>query len=191
MFMHYAVHAVKEEAAPLFLDLIGGYYETDWSTNPHWKADLKINASHPIGRGVNSTTIEDEWYFNMRFRDGMQGVTEVATSMPTEDKITIHRKGGRWWNENSEAAMNKNHALMWATDSKGGGRGVGFTGGHWHKNWANDDQRKLVLNAFHWISGLDVPSKGVDSVVSDEDMKENLDPKPPKKKRPVKKKKKN
>jgi hypothetical protein len=66
---------------------------------------------------------------------------------------------------------------MWATDRSDGGRGVGFTGGHFHKNWGDDNFRKLVLNALLWISKVDVPAEGVSSTLSDEDLQKNLDPK--------------
>lgn len=188
MFMHYAVHAKKDDVGPQFLKFIGGYYETDWSTNPHWTADLNLNTSHPICNGVQATSITDEWYFNMRFRPGMEGVTQILSSTPTDEKITVHRRGSKWWNENAENAMNKPQILMWAAERKTGGRGVGFTGGHHHKNWANDQQRKVVLNAFHWVAGLDVPSQGFDSTLNEADMKANLDPKPVKKKKPKKRK---
>ena len=59
-----------------------------------------------------------------------------------------------------------------------GGRGFGFTGAHFHKNWGNPDFRTLVLNAILWTAKLDVPSGGVKCNVSDEDLKQNLDPKP-------------
>ena len=76
MCMHYAVHTAEEYAGKQFLDWIGGYYETGRSANPHWKADLKLS-DHPATQGVKSAIIEDEWYFNMRFREGMEGVTSV------------------------------------------------------------------------------------------------------------------
>ena len=61
-----------------------------------------------------------------------------------------------------------------------GGRGFGFTGGHFHANWQNDDQRRLVLNALVWLAKLDVPAKGIDSApVSDEELMMNLDDKRP------------
>ncbi len=67
--------------------------------------------------------------------------------------------------------------MMWCTENANGSRGVGFTGGHFHKNWQNDEFRKLVLNALLWVSKVDVPKDGVSSTVSDEDMAKNLDPK--------------
>ena len=42
--------------------------------------------------------------------------------------------------------------MMWVYERPDGGRGFGFTGGHFHANWANDDQRKLVLNAILWLA---------------------------------------
>jgi hypothetical protein len=63
-----------------------------------------------------------------------------------------------------------------------GGRGVGFTGGHFHKNWLNDDFRKAVLNALLWICKAEVPRDGVASSVSPADIEQNLDPKGPPKK---------
>ena len=54
----------------------------------------------------------------------------------------------------------------------------GFTGGHFHKNWQNDNFRTLVLNAIAWTAKLDVPEGGVPSKTpTDEEMKANLDEK--------------
>jgi hypothetical protein len=56
-------------------------------------------------------------------------------------------------------------------------RGFGFTGGHYHKNWGDENSRRLVLNAILWIAGADVPANGVQSTVTAEELKANLDPK--------------
>jgi hypothetical protein len=67
--------------------------------------------------------------------------------------------------------------MMWAVERTDGGRGIGFTGGHFHRNWLDPNFRKVVLNALVWISKLDVPAEGIASEVSDEDIRQNLDPK--------------
>jgi hypothetical protein len=66
---------------------------------------------------------------------------------------------------------------MWAVERDDGGRGVGFTGGHYHENWLNDQFRKVVSNALLWISKVEVPKDGVASSVTKEELEENLDPK--------------
>jgi type 1 glutamine amidotransferase len=71
--------------------------------------------------------------------------------------------------------------MAWATEREDGGRGFGFTGGHFHRGWANEDQRKLVLNAILWTAKAEVPAEGVASKVTEDEMLANLDPKGPKK----------
>ena len=67
---------------------------------------------------------------------------------------------------------------MWAVDRPDGGRGFGFTGGHFHINWQNDDFRRTILNSLCWIAGVDVPKDGVNSAGVDEaEINLNLDPK--------------
>jgi hypothetical protein len=71
--------------------------------------------------------------------------------------------------------------MMWSVERPDGGRGFGFTGGHFHLNWQNDDQRRLILNALVWLAKLPVPDGGIESApVSEAEIHENLDPKPPK-----------
>jgi hypothetical protein len=71
---------------------------------------------------------------------------------------------------------------MWALERADGGRGVGFTGGHFHDNWGNDEFRKVVLNALVWLAKMEVPASGIESSVTKEQLEMNLDPKPQKKK---------
>jgi hypothetical protein len=68
--------------------------------------------------------------------------------------------------------------MMWTIERAAGGRGFGVTGGHFHDNWGNDNVRKAVLNALHWVTKVEVPDKGVESTVTADELKQNLDPKP-------------
>jgi type 1 glutamine amidotransferase len=67
---------------------------------------------------------------------------------------------------------------MWVVERPGGGRGFGFTGGHFHDNWGNDEFRKVVLNAILWTAHAEVPQNGVPSAITQDDLDANLDPKP-------------
>jgi hypothetical protein len=181
MCAHYAVEVPKDNGGPQFLDWIGGHYEHMYSCNPIWDAAVTPTAGHPITRGVQPFTAKDEWYFTIRFRPEMTGVTPILTATPTDatrEGPYVYPKGPY-----AHVVQNRGRAepLMWAVERRDGGRGVGFTGGHFHINWGQDDFRKSVLNALVWISGLEVPKDGVVSSVSDAELKQNLDPKPPKK----------
>jgi type 1 glutamine amidotransferase len=176
--IHYAVEPTKEKGQDEFLKWIGGAFEANWSVNPHWTADFKTLPEHAITRGVKPFSINDEWYFHMRFREGMKGVTPILTAIPTDD--TMSRPDGPHEGNPTVREEVKNHVpqtVMWAAEREGGGRGFGFTGAHVHNNWGDPNFRKLVLNAILWTANVVVPKFGVNCQVKDEDMKRNLDPK--------------
>ena len=186
--VHYAVEPTKENGQAEFLQMIGGAFEIHWSVNPHWDAEFKSLPTHPITRGVKPFTIRDEWYFNMRFVEGMKGVTPILAAVP--DASTISRPDGHHsGNPTVRAAVTRGDAqiVSWAYERPDGGRGFGFTGAHFHANWGNDDFRRLVLNAILWLAKVEVPPGGVVSRVTAGDLAANLDPKPAPKARPAKK----
>ena len=80
--LHYGVEPTIEKGQKEFLDWIGGAFEINWSVNPHWKASFTKLPEHPITRGVRPFAMRDEWYFNMRFVEGMKGVTPILTAVP-------------------------------------------------------------------------------------------------------------
>ena len=82
--LHYAVEVEKEKGGPEFTDWLGGYFEKNWSVNPHWDAGFKSLPAHEITSGVNPFGTNDEWYFHMRFREGMKGVTPILTAVAPE-----------------------------------------------------------------------------------------------------------
>jgi len=83
--LHYAVEYPKSKSDHI-LNWLGGYYETGFSTNPHWKADFKKMPEHEITRGVKPFDIQDEWYFNIRFAPESKKVTPILTATPPDDK---------------------------------------------------------------------------------------------------------
>jgi len=176
---HYAVEVEKDKGGPEFERWIGGYFETFWSVNPTWMMTKPILAKdHPITRGVKPFDIQDEWYYHMRFRPNMEGVTPILSAVPP-DGTRQGKDDAHGGNQYVRADIGKNvpEILCWAAERPDGGRGYGFTGGHFHHNWGNDDYRKLMLNAIVWCAKAEVPPDGVNSTVTDADLKANLDKK--------------
>ncbi|MFT5128475.1 MAG: putative membrane-bound dehydrogenase-like protein [Rhodothermales bacterium] len=162
--LHYAVETLKGKEGNRFLDWMGGYFEPNWSVNPHWTAEFKSFPKHPIANGIKPFSIKDEWYFHMRFQEGMTGVAPILSAHPPA--ATMSRKDGAHSGNpdvRKAVATGEIQHLGWAYDRPDGGRGFGFTGGHFHNNWANDDFRKTVLNAIVWTAHVDVPATGVPS----------------------------
>lgn len=187
--MHYGVEVVSADAGKEFQEWLGGHYENAFSCNPIWDASYTKLPEHPVTRGVKPFTTKDEWYFNMRFRpafadgtvaakDGAALFAPILTASPadaTRDGPYVYPKGPYL---HIQAAKGKPETMMWTIERADGGRGFGFTGGHFHDNWGNDDVRKVVLNALLWVSKVEVPASGLESHVTADELKANLDPKP-------------
>ena len=77
----------------------------------------------------------------------------------------------------AEVARGEPQHMAWASERPNGGRGFGFTGGHFHRNWSDDNVRNLVLNAILWIAHAEVPSTGVPSKLTAQELQANQDSK--------------
>jgi type 1 glutamine amidotransferase len=163
--LHYAVEYPQKEGKGV-LDWIGGYYETGFSTNPHWNAAFEQLPVHPSTRGVKPFSIRDEWYYNIRFTPTRKGVTPILTATPPDNT-----RGTPAAKEHPGRA----EIVAWAFDRPDGGRSFGFTGGHFHRNWANEDFRRLVVNAILWTAKVEVPAGGARVELDPADLKKNLD----------------
>ena len=110
----------------------------------------------------------------------MKDVTPILSAMPGPD--TLKRgDGAHSGNPHVRAAVlerKEAQHVAWVSEpaTEGAGRGFGFTGAHFHRNWADDNFRKTGLNAVAWIAGLEVPEGGVPSETpSQEELHENMD----------------
>lgn len=185
--MHYGVEVPPGEANVEFQAWIGGHYEHLFSCNPIWAPRFDSLPDHPVANGVLPFSISDEWYFNMRFMDGIEGnlpyrsngtsFTPILVAKPSDDVRDgpyVHPKGPY---DHLIANSGRNEAMLWVVERPDGGRGFGFTGGHFHLNWANDSFRKIVLNTLNWVAQNEVPTEGIESTVTEKQLYLNLDKK--------------
>ena len=166
--LHYAVEYPAKVGGTV-QSWLGGYYETGYSVNPHWDAQIRSLPKHEITRGVKPFTLRDEWYYGMRWAEDMKGVTPILQALPPDGtRSTPYTKGRKGEIE----------TMAWAFERDGNkGRSFGFTGGHFHRNWADEDYRKLVVNAILWAAKVDVPEAGAPVKFNDADLNKNLDKK--------------
>ena len=191
--IHYGVETTKGPAGDHFLKWIGGYFEPYWSVNPVWNAKFKLLPEHSITRGVQPFEMLDEWYYHMRFREAtsaLGSIIPILSAHPPENTMRRLKPGveshPHHGNPNvAEAVLKRKEAQHVAWSYQRGkdynyGRGFGFTGAHFHENWASKDARKLVLNAIAWIAKVNIPEDGVPTKeVTFNDLLKNQDfPKP-------------
>lgn len=148
-FIHWATFVPKEPAGDKVLEWIGGYF--DYQSGPAkngWYSKIQtvsVNAvpgRHPITTGMSTFEIKDEFYYNLRFRDRDPRMVPILS-------VPIAKEGEQ--------------IVAYAVERKGGGRGFGFTGGHFFENWRNENYRRMVLNAILWTAQHAIPEGGVQS----------------------------
>ena len=162
--IHYAVEYPKKQGQTI-LSWLGGYYETGYSTNPHWKADIRM-PDHPITRGVGPFSIQDEWYYNIRFDPEMKGITPILKATPPDNTRGTPE---------AKKHPGREEILAWAFERANGGRSFGFTGAHFHKNWGDPNFRRVVVNAILWTAKVEVPKLGAKAYLDPADLNKNLD----------------
>jgi hypothetical protein len=175
--IHYAVEVPKGEVGDSFKHWIGGYFETFFSVNPHWLGHFDNIPQHEVTHGVKPFSTTDEWYYHMRFRENMDGVTPILSAVPP-DSTRSRKDDAHGGNPFVREGIGKNtpETTVWVASREHDGRGFGCTGAHFHFNWAQNDFRKTILNSILWIAHVEVPKEGVHSKTPTADeLMENLD----------------
>jgi type 1 glutamine amidotransferase/glucose/arabinose dehydrogenase len=154
IFHHWSTfHPAKHH--DLITEAVGGYF--DYESGPpagKWYSKIETKdwttsigaPDHPIARGVKPFKVKEEFYYRLRFRDEDPRLRLILLKDDGEPRTS---------------------AVGWAVERKDGGRGFGFTGGHFFANWWLPDFRRLVLNAIAWTAKIDVPSGGVASTLEE------------------------
>ena len=153
VFFHWSTFHPKRFHGQI-TEWVGGYFDYETGPPPRqwysaiqtWRAEA-IPEEHPITRGVKPFRVEEEFYYRIRFRENDPRLKPVVTTRPPKEA--------------------QDYAVGWAVEREDGGRGFGFTGGHFYKNWWSPDFRKLVLNAIAWTAKAEVPPDGIASTLEE------------------------
>ncbi|GEP44621.1 ThuA domain-containing protein [Brevifollis gellanilyticus] len=153
------------DRAPTFKEWFGAAFQSDIGCRGHWDVKFGTVPEHAINKGIKPfDLLKDGWLYNLHF--AAKGVTPVlACAMPDDSRKT----------EDAKIHTGREETVAWAFERAGGGRSFGFTGCDLHANWADANQRLLVLNGLLWTAKMEVPEGGFASSVTEEEMKKNWD----------------
>lgn len=169
--LHYGINFPRDPGKRI-LPWIGGHILGGYSASlaKKWTAEFKEIPGHPATRGIRPFTLRDEWYYNSLYVEGMKGVTPLLQAVPpdeTRDSAEAKKYPGR------------TEIISWTYDRPDGGRGFGYTGGHFHVNWGDARIRRHVVNGILWSARVEVPEGGAPVELDPADLKRNLDRKRP------------
>ncbi|MFC7338773.1 PVC-type heme-binding CxxCH protein [Haloferula chungangensis] len=145
--------------------LVGADFEPFHSISNFFTADFERPSKHPVMNGVPPFKLHDECYFHLRECVDEHG--EIERVLPVHPPAETIQKGVSAFRGNNAARAaiqeKKEQFCGWTFERPDGGRAFGFTGGHFHWNWARDEVRKMALNGIVWAAGGRVPEKGVET----------------------------
>ncbi len=101
---------------------------------------VRVDAKHPILRGVPDFTAVDEHYYRLEKRGDIQPL------------LTVKIEGN-------------DEMVAWAFARPDGGRSFGFVGLHFHANWQLPVYRRFVTQGVLWTLGLAIPEGGVSAEI--------------------------
>ena len=145
---------------------LGGVFVKSASGRGHWDSNHVDFPSHPVTRGVTPWKINDGWLNAIQFVDGMKGVTPLVWS-------------GKEY-AGSRAGLDKD-IVAWCYERPNGGRSFAFSGLDAHSAWSLPGMRQLVANGVLWTAGLEIPSTGAPSELTEEQLVAMLTPRTQKK----------
>src|SRR5262249_39260433 len=132
--IHWTTFFPNNYAGEKAIEWLGGYFDYQSGAPPQrWKSAIQnltttakpAQAEHPICRGLSPFKVREEFYYKMRFREKDPRLTPILRAqIPGEQE---------------------EQTVAWAVERQDGGRGFGFTGGHYFDNWWVPEFRKLVL----------------------------------------------
>ncbi len=163
VMLHQAVGCPRELAHQA-KTWIGGVYVPGESGRGHWRTRHTEFPTHPVTRGVQPWAITDGWLNEIRFVDGMRGITPLVWS-------------GREYGGSSDGGALD--VAAWTYDRPGGGRSFGFTGLDAHSAWSACGVRQLIVNGILWSAGLSVPPEGAPCAADETLLKSYLTPRGP------------
>ena len=149
---HFSTFA-PEAYADKALDWTGGYFKWETAEQKQWYSNIVIKdaqvhlatTDHPVARGLKPLKMREEFYYNIKFKDGDAALKPIWTVPDLKGRET----GG--------------NVVAWARERTDGGRGFSTTCGHFYDNWEHAEFRKLILNALAWTAKVEVPPGGVES----------------------------
>jgi type 1 glutamine amidotransferase len=95
-----------------------------------------VDEAHPVLRGIEPFRVREEFYY--RLKRPKSEVTPLI-QVPIDGET---------------------HTVGWAWQRPDGGRSFGFSGGHYHENWALPEYRRLVAQGVLWTLDLPIPEDG-------------------------------
>jgi type 1 glutamine amidotransferase len=148
--LHWGTGCREARYVEKYLNLLGGCHGGPDRKYAVVTATTEIaSAKHPIMTSIAAATLEDEFYYRLKFAKPDDSVVPLLR-VPIEGEP---------------------HTVAWAWERPDKGRSFGFTGLHFHRNWGQAAYRRMIAQGIVWTLKLPIPADGLDVAIADDDLK--------------------
>jgi len=148
--LHWGIGCRDAQYVEKFVTLFGGCHGGPDRKYAVVTATTEIaDAAHPIMTRVEPVSLEDEFYYRLKFAQPNGSVTPLL-------RVRIEAE---------------THPVAWAWERPDKGRSFGFSGLHFHRNWQHESYRRMVAQGIVWTLKLQVPLEGLNVDVTADDLK--------------------
>jgi len=158
--IHSALQGPDQANERLGAWLGGRFDSTSRAGRPGWIAGFHHFPDHPVARGMTPFSLEEQWYFGLRFVPGLTGVVPLLEDVPPPHLLN--------------GLPPVSAILAWTYARPQGGRSFVITGPHDHDSLGVEGLRRLIANAIIWVSGLEVPAAGSSVAIGPDALRRNL-----------------
>ncbi|MBC8356451.1 MAG: ThuA domain-containing protein [Planctomycetes bacterium] len=138
--LHWGMGTKEARYIDGYLKLFGGCHGGPDRKYKVLDADVSVaTANHPITRGIKDFSIREEFYYELKL---VSASSQLKPILQTEIDGELQ-------------------TVAWAWQRGDGGRSFGFSGGHFHENWARVEYRRLMTHAVLWSLDVPIPEDGL------------------------------
>lgn len=141
--LHWGIGTRKAEDIEEYVKMFGGCHGGPDRKYKVLVANAAVVGEHPVTKGIDGFNVREEFYYKLKF------VKPAGTVTPL---IRAEIDGAP-------------HTVAWAWERPDGGRSMGFSGGHFHRNWELPQYRRLMAQGVLWTLKLDIPAEGIDVAI--------------------------
>jgi hypothetical protein len=136
--LHWGMGTKAAEHIEPFVALFGACHGGPDRKYKFLETQVRIAATdHPATKGLADFTIQEEFYYQLKQLPEAQLVPLLTADIDGERPM-----------------------IAWAWERPDGGRSLGYSGCHYHTNWARPEYRRFIAQAVLWTLKLSPPDAG-------------------------------
>lgn len=145
--LHWGMGTRTAENIEPFVTLFGACHGGPDRKYKFLETSVAVAEGHPIVAGIDDFRIHEEFYYHLK-------------TLP-EAKLTPLLKA---------EIDGERHMVAWAWERAGGGRSFGYSGCHYHENWARPEYQRFIAQGVLWTLGITPPADGFPAQVTPNDL---------------------